>query len=198
MLSPANMGGRRASFLFNPKSQSSLAQRLHSAGASIGEIFTFISGLYFRGKLAYANAFADAGSPEPHPVLIITSTNGLLPPNATLNSRDLRAMAEVPIHPASEQYRSSFERDLVTLAGRLARNDRIVLLGSIATPKYLDPMLKILQDRLVIPAAFVGIGDMSRGALLLRAVREGKQLDYVRPTDCISAAPRKKRSGFKN
>lgn len=189
MLSPANMAGRRASFLFNPKSRSPLAQRLHSTGAPIGEIFTFISGLYFRGKLAYANAFADSGCPEPPPVLIITSTDGLLPPHATINSRDLGAMAEVPIHPTSERYRSFLERDLKTLAVRLARNDSIVLLGSVATPKYLEPMLKILQHRVTIPASFIGIGDMSRGALLLRAVRDGKQLDYVRPIDCINAAP---------
>lgn len=198
MLSPANMAGRRASFLFNPKSQSPLAQRLHGTGAPIGEIFAFISGLYFRGKLAYANAFADTGCQETHPVLIITSTVGLLPPHASLNSRDLRAMAEVPIHQACERYRNSFERDLEALAGRLARNDRIVLLGSVATPKYLEPMLKVLQHRLIIPAAFVGIGDMSRGALLLRAVREGKQLDYVRPPACVSAPPRTRRSGFKH
>lgn len=93
----------------------------------------------------------------------------------------------MPIHSASERYRGSFERDLRLLADRLNGKDRIVLLGSIATPKYLEPMLEILQHRLVIPAAFIGIGDMSRGALLLRAVREGKQLDYVQPPCCIAA-----------
>lgn len=187
MLSPANMAGRRARFLFHPKSQSSLAQRLHCTGAPVGEIFSFISGLYFRGKLAYANAFADAGYPEPHPILIITSTHGLLPPHVSLNFHDLREMAEVPIHTRSQRYRSCFERDLRPLAAALDTHDRIVLLGSVATPKYLEPMLNILQHRLVIPAAFVGIGDMSRGALLLRSVREGKQLDYVRPDASLVA-----------
>lgn len=193
VLSPANLAGRRAGFLFNPKSQASLTQRLHRAGAPVGEVFSFISGLYFRGKLAYANAFADSASDSP-PILVITSTHGLLSPYASLSLRELQEMAGVPIHSASERYRSCFERDLRLLAGRASQNDHIVLLGSVATPKYLEPMMNILQHRLVIPAAFIGIGDMSRGALLLRAVREGRQLDYVQPASCMAATRRMRRS----
>lgn len=60
---------------------------------------------------------------------------------------------------------------------RWSRN--VVLLGSIATGKYADTLLAVLGERLVFPALFVGRGDMSRGGLLLRAVRDGRELDYV-------------------
>src|SRR4051794_26418727 len=59
LLSPARLDGKRAHFLFHPVTMFPAARALHSpAGATIGEIFTFLSGLYFRGKLAYAEAVA--------------------------------------------------------------------------------------------------------------------------------------------
>ena len=56
---------------------------------------------------------------------------------------------------------------------------RIVLLGSIATGKYVDPLLTVFGERLLFPESFVGRGDMSRGGLLLRATREGTELEYA-------------------
>jgi hypothetical protein len=53
-----------------------------------------------------------------------------------------------------------------------------VLLGSIATGKYVDVLLEVIGERLLFPTDFVGRGDMSRGALLLRAARDGKELIY--------------------
>ncbi len=59
LLSPAYAGGRRAQMVLNERAQFELARKLRSKkGASIAEVFTFLSGLYFRGKIAYANAFA--------------------------------------------------------------------------------------------------------------------------------------------
>ena len=59
LLSPAYAGGRRARMILSDRSRSDLAKKLRSKrGATIGEVFTFLSGLYFRGKIAYANAFA--------------------------------------------------------------------------------------------------------------------------------------------
>ena len=59
LLSPANCSGKRAGYLLNGKSETPLAERLRSrAGAPIGDVFTFMSALYFRGKIAYASAFA--------------------------------------------------------------------------------------------------------------------------------------------
>ena len=54
-----------------------------------------------------------------------------------------------------------------------------MLLGSIASPKYVDILTAIFGERLQFPIAFVGRGDMSRGGLLLRHASDGVELDYV-------------------
>ena len=79
------------------------------------------------------------------------------------------------------RYREPIERDLRrSFAPRTATsNCRFVLLGSIATKKYVDVLLPILGERLLFPAEFVGRGDMSRGGLMLRAAREHRELDYI-------------------
>ena len=47
--------------LLNPAAEFPLALQLRSVeGATIGEVFSFLSGLYFRGKLTYARAHASA------------------------------------------------------------------------------------------------------------------------------------------
>ena len=56
---------------------------------------------------------------------------------------------------------------------------RFVLLGSVASARYVEPLLAIFGDRLFFPPAFVGRGDMSRGGVLLRCVAEGRELDYA-------------------
>jgi hypothetical protein len=53
-----------------------------------------------------------------------------------------------------------------------------VLLGSIASPKYVDVLLDVFGDRLHFPLDFVGRGDMSRGGLLLRQATAGVELEY--------------------
>ena len=59
LLSPARLDGERARLLFRPATMFPLARALHSGeGATLGEVFSFLSGLYFRGKLAHAEAFA--------------------------------------------------------------------------------------------------------------------------------------------
>ena len=57
--------------------------------------------------------------------------------------------------------------------------DEVVLLGSIATDKYLEVLRQELGERLRFPLEFVGRGDMSRGGLLLRCVEEGRELTYA-------------------
>ena len=60
LLSPAHCGGKRAGLIFNEAACFALAQRLRQPqGVPIGEAFSFLSGLYFRGKLAYSRAFAN-------------------------------------------------------------------------------------------------------------------------------------------
>lgn len=137
-----------------------------------------MSGLYFRGKLAYASAFARppdgcAG------VQIIVPGQGLRSPDEVIDLEALRAVACVPVDPTHHAYVRPLQRDAIQLAERLAPTDVVVLLGSIATPKYLQPLKEVLGSRLRYPQEFVGRGDMSRGALLLRCAAARRELIYV-------------------
>lgn len=155
-----------------------LAVRLREGSAQLGEVFAFISGLYFRGKLAYSAAFAapPAGVPAS---LVITSGAGLVPPDARVGIEQLRRIASVPIDAADPRYREPLERDARLLEAALGRDGDVVLLGSIATTKYLEPLLAIFGERLLFPPDFAGRGDLSRGGLMLRCVRAGKELPYA-------------------
>lgn len=53
-----------------------------------------------------------------------------------------------------------------------------MLLGSVASDKYVVPLLEIFGEQLLYPKEFAGRGDMSRGSLMLRAVSEQRELDY--------------------
>jgi hypothetical protein len=178
LLSPANAAGIRAQRLLCSEAQSELAQRLHGGGVPLGELFTFMSSLYFRGKLTYAQMFARPPANLPG-TLIITPSRGLVPPETIFTVADVRNMRSTPVDPADERYRGPLERDARQLRERLGPEDQIVLLGSIATPKYVEPLVAIFGDRLVFPSSFVGRGDMSRGGLLLQCSREGNPLSYV-------------------
>ena len=116
--------------LLNNRAQFALAQRLRAGDAvSLGEVFTFLSGLYFRGKLAYANAFAK----DFERVLVITPTRGLVPATTAVSLGDLREFAEVDIAEEDPRYRKPLERDLRRLVRGLTPECDVVLLGSIAT-----------------------------------------------------------------
>jgi hypothetical protein len=139
-------------------------------------MFTFLSGLYFRGKLAYANAFA---RPDLSRVLVITPTRGLVPASTGVTLSDLREFAEVDIEESDPRYRRPLERDLRRLVRRLTPECEVVLLGSVATGKYVKILIEILRDRIQFPAEFVGRGDMSRGGLLLRCAVDRTELAYI-------------------
>src|SRR5438270_6263607 len=179
LLSPAYAGGRRAQMILSERAQFELAEKLRSkAGASIAEVFTFLSGLYFRGKIAYANAFAcrlngDCG------VFVSTPTRGLVDARSTISLADLREFAAVDIDQSDPRYRKPLEKTVHRLAKTLPRDCDVVLLGSIATGKYVDVFLKHFKERLHFPADFVGRGDMSRGGLLLRCAADYQELKYI-------------------
>ena len=173
LLSPAYCGGRRAKSLLNPKAAFGLAKRLEGGALTLGEAFTFCSGLYFRGKIAYATAFAPAGT------FVITPTRGLLPPDVIVTADLLREFAGVDISEEDARYRKPLERDLGALVESVPAGARIVLLGSIATGKYVDVLTERLGPRLHFPPSFIGRGDMSRGGLLLRHAGSGVELEYA-------------------
>src|SRR5262245_49812175 len=177
LLSPADCSGKRALFLQNPEPGHDLGRRLQAGAAELGEVFTFVSSLYFRGKLAYARAFAR--TPEGVAgVHVITPCEGLKPPESLLSLMDLRRYAGVPVDPEEWRYRVPLLRDLAALAPAWAEAE-VVLLGSIASAKYVELLTSTLDYRLLFPAEFVGWGDMSRGGLMLRCVEECRELDYV-------------------
>jgi hypothetical protein len=179
LLSPANVGGKRARMLLNPEAGFELAQRLRTgAGVSLGEAFAFMSGLYFRGKLAYARAFANAPDGQAG-VLIITSNRGFISADALVTAEELASYSNVPIDARDERYRQPLIRDALALANSSSNNSSIVLLGSIASGKYVDHLLPIFGNRLHFPHEFVGRGDMSRGGLLLRSVAANRLLTHI-------------------
>ena len=178
LLSPANAAGKRAQLLLRQDAAFELAQRLKNGGLPLGEAFSFISGLYFRGKLAYASAFANPPDEAPG-VLVITACGGLMSPDALITQSALREISAAPVDASEPRYRIPLERDARRLHKQLGHNCDVVLLGSVATPKYVEPLLAIFGDKLVFPAEFAGRGDMSRGGLMLRCVREQAELTYV-------------------
>ena len=164
--------------VMNERAEFELAVRLRGEGAALGDLFTFVSGLYFRGKSAYATAFA-APPPGVPGSLVITAGRGLLPPETPISLEDLRAIGRVEIDLAEPLYRDPLERDAMRLFEAVGPTCEVVLLGSIATSKYLEPLMNIFGPRLLFPSAFVGRGDMSRGGLMLRCAQDGVELEYV-------------------
>ena len=209
LLSPANCAGLRARMVMSERATFPLAARLRTRdGAPLGDLFSFMSGLYFRGKLAYARAFATPPDRESAisgaGVFVITPTAGLRSADTLVTIAALRAFAQVDVAPDNPKYRRPLERSAKTLAADIGTDCEVVLLGSIASPKYVDVLQGIFGERLVFPSAFVGRGDMSRGGLLLRCVSSSEELDYVpvagavrhggRPPK-LDPATRPKRSG---
>ena len=85
---------------------------------------------------------------------------------------------EVDIDEDDPRYRKPLQRDVRKLAKGLPTAE-FVLLGSIATGKYVEVLQGIFGDRLLFPSDFVGRGDMSRGGLMLRCAASGQELEYI-------------------
>jgi hypothetical protein len=194
LLSPASVSGARGRALLAGRSASDVAGRLRVGGAPLGDVYTFLSGLYFRGKLAYARRFARPPERGVHRlgggVLVITPSRGLLPADRPVAITDLLDFADVDVRADNPRYRGPLEASLRELDRALDARTAVVLLGSIASDKYVGVIDAVLGARLRFPAAFVGRGDMSRGGLLLRAVAAGVELEYVPVAGAIRHGPR--------
>ena len=191
LLSPASCAGKRAALLFNEKAEFDIARRVREApGAPLGDVFSFLSGLYFRGKLTYAREFQN---PPPHRapgIQVITPTDGLCSPGSLVTLKDLERFAAVPIDADESRYRSPLERDAGEIAERIGPKCQVVLLGSVATGKYIDVLAPIFGNRLVFPKEFLGHGDMARGAMLLQRAASGIELTYLPVTDPSRLGPK--------
>lgn len=184
LLSPARLDGPRALRLRGRPDRLAGAERevgraLRSeAGVPLEALFATISGLYFRGKLAYARRFARPTEGAPG-VYLITTDRGLVPEGTRVRVADVEAMADARPDPRLEGYR----RPLLRTARRLdvagGSDVDVVLLGSLATEKYVPPLQTVFGDRLLVPGPLAGRGSLERGSLLLRAAREGVELPCV-------------------
>jgi hypothetical protein len=178
LLSPANASGLRAQALLRPGAVSELARNLREAGAPLGHVYRYISSLYFRGKLTYAERFQNPPGGISG-IYVITASAGLMSPTAMITVRDLENISAVPVDASNPQYRGPLDRDLSQLRASIATDTTIILLGSVASSKYVEPLLATFGDRLFFPKEFAGRGDMSRGGLLLRSAASGTELHYV-------------------
>lgn len=179
LLSPAHSGGKRAAMLMRPQASFELARQVQIGAAALGDVFAFCSGLYFRGKLAYARCFAQASED----ILVITPTRGLLAAETAVGIADLQDFANVPVDSRDARFTGPLLATAEALAA--SRPHEVVLLGSVATGKYLDTLLPVFGERLLFPAAFLGLGDMSRGALLLRSTAARQELAYARANGVV-------------
>src|SRR6266542_1387715 len=174
LLSPAYAGGERARMILSDGAQFELARKLRGkSGAPIADVFTFLRGLYFRGKIAYATTFARPARGMAG-VFVITPTRGLVDARTRIHLDDLREFATINIHETDSRYRAPIERDSRRLAKRLPPRSEIILLGSIATGKYVDVLLANFRGRLRFSAEFVG-----RGEMMLRCAVDRQELSYI-------------------
>jgi hypothetical protein len=184
ILSPANCGGVRARRIVSDAAEFALARQLRTKeGAPLGDVFSFVSGLYFRGKLAYARRFTRPLDPTDREVaggvLVITPNAGLRAADVAVTRQSIRAFASVDIDLENPGYRRPLEQAARALAAGIGPDCDVVLLGSIASGKYVEVLLPIFGERLLFPPAFIGRGDMSRGGLMLRCAESGLELDYA-------------------
>lgn len=193
VLSPASLRGARAAQLASPRAAFAAAAALRSPdGVAIAVAFAFVSALYFRGKLAYARRFGGDGG-----VHVIAPGYGLVPPEWRIDGERWRRLRRTPADARRPVFREPLRRDARTLAAALPADGAVVLLGSVATGKYVDVLAPELGPRLVVPRCFVGLGDMARGARLLAAVRAGEPLatmpvaELPRPPRPIAKRPRR-------
>ena len=179
LLSAACLGGVRGQRILAGESRAPFMEALlGGAAVQLGEVFASISSQYFRGKLEYARQFArwPKGGPS---VFIITASQGLVAAEHAVTITDLRRMATTDIEPDDLDYVRPVRSSSEALDRELAGDGDVVLLGSIASRKYLDPLTRVFGARLLVPKSFIGVGNMSRGSILLRAVAAGVEVDYV-------------------
>jgi hypothetical protein len=179
LLSPANIAGKRAKMLLNTEAEFELARRLHIGGkVTLGEAFSFMSGLYFRGKLAYARVFAYPPD-ELSGTYVITSNQGLVPADTLVTAETLGSFSNGSIDAQNKSYSEPLVRTASAIAGVTSGDCSFILLGSVASGKYTDHLLPIFGELLQFPLEFVGRGDMSRGGLLLRSAAAKCMLNHV-------------------
>jgi hypothetical protein len=183
LLSPAKLGGTRAKQLTSPRASFDAAVQYRSPeGVPIAEAFAFMSALYFRGKIAYARQFANPSARlDGNGIFVITPGFGLVPSDWRITAERMKKLRATDIDVAKRSYTKPLRDHAKVIAGALHAEPeaQIVLLGSVASGKYVDILWPIFREKLLFPIAFAGLGDMARGGLMLRAARESRELLYA-------------------
>lgn len=197
LLSPATAHGARARGLIAPEPRSPTARQLASAGMRLGDVFTYLSGLYFNGKLTYARRYATPpASLGGEGIYIITMTDGILTPDHRVCVDDLRRYAAA--ERQTDEGRHAFEVSARALAMTIGPRCDVVFMGSVASGKYTDIIEPAFGERLLFPLELVGRGQLSRGALLFRCVKEDRELEYALMSELVDrgrSALRKQKQG---
>lgn len=193
LISPARCNGERAEMLAASKT-AAMGLLLRGEGAPIGDVFAWLSALYFRGKLTYARAFAKPPASLPG-ALVMAPGAGLRSPETRISGIALRAMGGVDVE--SDAFVKPLRRDAELVDRAYGGAARVVLLGSIATGKYVDTLLEVFGERLVFPGGVRRTGrheprrvDAARGAQRRGArVRRGERCDPARraPAEALEA-----------
>jgi hypothetical protein len=183
LLSPARLDGERGRALLDGKGASALMGELRSAhGCSVEAVFCFVSSLYFRGKAAYARAFGVRTAPLPS-AYVMTAGGGLLSLDEPVTVARLEGWSRVAVSPDNPHFVAPLLRHATGLLDACDQATRFVLLGSVASRKYVGPLLDVFGERLLYPSELAGRGDMARGKLLLAAAREQRELGYASVRD---------------
>ena len=133
----------------------------------------------FPGQVSLRRSLRSAATGLNSGVFVITPNGGLLPPSVRVTLDDLARLAKTDIDPSAKEFRKPLQKDAKALAQALGPRGEPILLGSIATRKYLDVLLAAFPQELLFPSEFVGRGDMSRGGLMLRSADAHLELTYV-------------------
>src|SRR5687767_2693589 len=147
LISPASLAGIRGRAVLEGRSSAPFMEALRAEGVRLVEVYAFISSLYFRGKLEYAVRFARppggiAGA------WVITPTRGLVGADARVTLADLEEFASGSIETDDARYRDALRRTALHVASGLGGAGDVVLLGSIASSRYLEPLAEVFGERL--------------------------------------------------
>ena len=106
-------------------------------------------------------------------------------PDTVVTLSDLRRISSTSIDEKNSHYRLPLDSDLRRLRKMVGNETDVILLGSVATSKYITPITDVFGERLLFPKDFLGRGDMSRGSMLLRCCEQGLELEYL-PVETIT------------
>jgi hypothetical protein len=180
LLSPASLNGVRAKQLMSPRAKFDAALRYREGGVPIADAFAFMSALYFRGKIAYARHFAKPSQTlGGDGIYVITPGFGLVGQDWLITEERMKKMRRTDVDVSARNYVKPLKEHARAMSAELEHDAQVVLLGSVATAKYVDVLRPIFGQRLRFPSVFAGLGDMSRGGLMLRAVRANQELEYA-------------------